>query len=155
MAKTIDKWTKGNFRYNRDLFYDKTNNLRNQTLNVAVFVHEPAVKRIERNDDVTYTGVEIEILKILGSKINFRLNITEVPNNGDFWGKAIASGGYSGLLGVLNEGKIDIAVGDLYYKLDSLKILDLSIPYNTECLTFLTPESLRDFSHKTLILPFR
>lgn len=32
--------------------------------------------------------------------------------------------------------------------------MDLSIPYTTECLTFLTPESLTDNSWKTLILPF-
>lgn len=32
--------------------------------------------------------------------------------------------------------------------------MDLSIPYNTECLTFITPEVLSDNSWKTLISPF-
>lgn len=32
--------------------------------------------------------------------------------------------------------------------------MDLTIPYNTECLTFLTPEAVSDNSWKTLILPF-
>lgn len=36
----------------------------------------------------------------------------------------------------------------------NLDIMDLSIPYNTECLTFITPEVLSDNSWKTLIAPF-
>lgn len=32
--------------------------------------------------------------------------------------------------------------------------MDLTIPYNSECLTFLTPEAVSDNSWKTLILPF-
>lgn len=32
--------------------------------------------------------------------------------------------------------------------------MDLSIPYTSQCLTFLTPEALTDNSWKTLILPF-
>lgn len=32
--------------------------------------------------------------------------------------------------------------------------MDLSIPYTSQCLTFLTPEALTDNSWQTLILPF-
>lgn len=32
--------------------------------------------------------------------------------------------------------------------------MDLSIPYSSQCLTFLTPESLTDNSWQTLVLPF-
>lgn len=45
-------------------------------------------------------------------------------------------------------------MADLHYTLYHLEIMDLSIPYNTECLTFLTPESTSDNSWQTLILPF-
>jgi hypothetical protein len=48
----------------------------------------------------------------------------------------------------------DIALADLHYTLYHLEVMDLSIPYNTECLTFLTPESTSDNSWQTLILPF-
>lgn len=53
------------------------------------------------------------------------------------------------------KGVAGIALGDLYYTPYHLEIMDLSIPYTAQCLTFLTPESLTDNSWQTLILPFR
>lgn len=56
--------------------------------------------------------------------------------------------------GEMTRARADLALGDLYYIPYILNIMDLSIPYNTECLTFLTPEALTDIAWKTLILPF-
>ncbi|KAK5644444.1 hypothetical protein RI129_005744 [Pyrocoelia pectoralis] len=53
------------------------------------------------------------------------------------------------------KDRADIALGDLQYTPYFLQLMDLSVPYNTECLTFLTPESLTNNSWKTLILPFK
>lgn len=53
------------------------------------------------------------------------------------------------------DGAADIALGDLYYIPYFLEVMDLSIPYSSQCLTFLTPEALSDNSWQTLILPFR
>lgn len=52
------------------------------------------------------------------------------------------------------NGDADIALGDLSYTQYHLQLMDLSIPYTSQCLTFLTPEALTDNSWKTLILPF-
>lgn len=52
------------------------------------------------------------------------------------------------------NGETDIALGDLSYTQYHLELMDLSIPYTSQCLTFLTPEALTDNSWKTLILPF-
>lgn len=57
-------------------------------------------------------------------------------------------------LGEIDMAKADIALGDLHYTMFNLDIMDLTVPYNTECLTFLTPEILSDDSWKTLIAPF-
>lgn len=53
------------------------------------------------------------------------------------------------------NGKADFALADLYYTPYNLEKMDLSIPYTTQCLTFLTPASSTDNSWQTLILPFR
>lgn len=53
------------------------------------------------------------------------------------------------------DRRADFAIADLHYTPHHLNIMDLSIPYTSQCLTFLTPESLTDNSWKTLILPFR
>lgn len=53
------------------------------------------------------------------------------------------------------NGGADIAIGDLYYIPYHLDVMDLSVPYTSQCLTFLTPEALSDNSWQTLVLPFR
>lgn len=87
--------------------------------------------------------------------MNFRCEIYE-PENGDIelWGRQISAEKYTGILGEMVESVSDIALGDLYNTPYLLDLMDLSIAYNTECLTFLTPEALTDNSWKTLILPF-
>lgn len=73
----------------------------------------------------------------------------------DFWGRKQPGGKYTGLIGEMVSNNADIALGDLYYTSYVLELMDLTVPYNTECLTFLTPESSSDNSWKTLILPFK
>lgn len=88
--------------------------------------------------------------------MNFKANYY-MPLNiaSDKWGKAGENDSYTGLLGEAIIGNADFYLGDLHYTLHNLNYFDLSTPYNTECLTFLTPESLTDNSWKLLILPFR
>ena len=71
------------------------------------------------------------------------------------WGKRQLNGSFSGIIGDLLNGKADIALGNLYHSPYYLELIDLSIPYHTECLTFITPESRTDSSWKTLVLPFK
>lgn len=73
----------------------------------------------------------------------------------ELWGKKEQGGQYSGLFGEIVNSNADIALGNLYYTPIILELMDLTIPYDTECLTFLTPESLTDNSWKTLVLPFK
>lgn len=88
--------------------------------------------------------------------MNFKPNIYESENSTfEMWGSKQPNGQYSGILGQMLTNQADVALGDLYYTTQILDIMDLSIPYNTECLTFLTPEALTDNSWKTLILPFK
>lgn len=71
------------------------------------------------------------------------------------WGEKLPNGSYSGLLGELVTGQADIAVGNLQYTTLYHEMTDLSIPYTSQCWTFLTPEAISDNSWKTLILPFK
>jgi ABC-type amino acid transport/signal transduction systems, periplasmic component/domain len=71
------------------------------------------------------------------------------------WGRKQLNGSYTGLIGEIKSGKADMALGNLYYTPYYLELMDLTIPYTTECLTFLTPEALTNNSWMTLILPFR
>lgn len=87
--------------------------------------------------------------------MNFQTSLYE-PENADSekWGRK-QDGKFSGLLGEMVRFQAEIALGDLHYTPYHLELMDLTIPYNTECLTFLTPESSTDNSWMTLILPFK
>lgn len=71
------------------------------------------------------------------------------------WGTEDDNQTYTGLISEAMQGKAAFYLGDLHYTLQHLNYFDLTIPYNTECLTFLTPESLTINSWKLLILPFK
>lgn len=87
--------------------------------------------------------------------MNFRCELYEADNaDAERWGRRLYSGVYTGIIGEMVASKSDIALGDLYYTPYLLELMDLTVPYNRECLTFLTPEALTDNSWKTLILPF-
>lgn len=97
-----------------------------------------------------------QLIQIIAKAMNFKTNYY-MPFNiaDDKWGKVGENDSYTGLLGEAIVGNADFFLGDLHYTIHNLNYFDLSTPYNTECLTFLTPESLTDNSWKLLILPFR
>lgn len=97
--------------------------------------------------------VVLQIVKSLADVMNFCPIIYET--GADQWGERQLNGSYSGLLGEITSGKADIALGNLYHIPYYLNLVDLTIPYTTECLTFLTPESRTDNSWKILLLPFK
>ncbi|CAL1688604.1 unnamed protein product [Lasius platythorax] len=161
--KYIDTWRDGKLRYGNDHYVSKTRDLRGNSLRVAVFEHIPAVTEASRNHyqegttaDFKALGIEFELIRIVAKAMNFKANYY-MPLNiaSDKWGKAGDNDSYTGLLGEAIAGNADFYLGDLHYTIHNLNYFDLSTPYNTECLTFLTPESLTDNSWKLLILPFR
>lgn len=98
----------------------------------------------------------LQILNTLANKMNFQPHLYQ-PFNPELhqWGQKQANGSFSGLLGEMVNGKADVALGNLQYTPYHLELTDLSLPYISQCLTFLTPEALTDNSWKTLILPFK
>ncbi|KAL1398230.1 hypothetical protein pipiens_009134 [Culex pipiens pipiens] len=162
VSKRLDFWHNGKFRYGRKLFSDKTASLDGQTMRVVVLEHTPAIFRTTLNETssenrqrIKYSGLEVELLKAVAQAMRFEMNLYETEDAGtEKWGTIMEDDNSTGLLGDMNEGRADFALADLHYTLYHLAIMDLSIPYNTECLTFLTPEALTDNSWTTLILPF-
>ncbi|KAB0794722.1 hypothetical protein PPYR_11561 [Photinus pyralis] len=150
-----------------ELYKDKTIDLKNQTLHITVFSHLPASVKKKTcplkshraslsTHSRTFQGIEIEILETLAVSMNFVPQIYEPKDvDTELWGAKGPDGKYTGILGEMVANRADMALGDLQYTHFFLKLMDLSVPYNTECLTFLTPESLTTNSWKTLILPFR
>ncbi|KOB69888.1 putative chemosensory ionotropic receptor IR68a, partial [Operophtera brumata] len=155
VTRRVDIWRNGKFHYSRALFKDKTSNLNGETLNVVYLDHVPSVVALKDNATNKIGGVEIEILNTLSEKMNFKPKLYQPPN-ADLhkWGGKQPNGSFSGLLGEMVSGRADVALGNLQYNPYHLELTDLSIPYTSQCWTFVTPEALTDNSWKTLILPF-
>ncbi|KAL0099819.1 hypothetical protein PUN28_019910 [Cardiocondyla obscurior] len=162
--KYIDTWQNGKLRYGNDHYMPKTTDLRGNSLRIAIFEHIPAVteaSRIYYQQDTTLVspkalGIEFELIRVIAKAMNFKTNYYMPPNiMNERWGSEADNDTYTGLLGEAVAEKADFFLGDLHYTLHHLNYFDLSTPYNTECLTFLTPEALTDNSWKLLILPFR
>lgn len=97
-----------------------------------------------------------QILKTLAQKMRFKPKLYEPINaESQKWGHKQDNGSFSGLLGEMVNSGADVALGNLQYTPSHLEMTDLSIPYTSQCWTFLTPEALTDNSWKTLILPFK
>uniref|UniRef100_A0A182Q3D6 Ionotropic glutamate receptor L-glutamate and glycine-binding domain-containing protein n=1 Tax=Anopheles farauti TaxID=69004 RepID=A0A182Q3D6_9DIPT len=179
-SKIIDFWQGEKFRtINSTFFYDKTNDLGSQQMRVVVLEHTPAVfkavpsfepisntHQIEANFSNRfptqtraaanfYYGLEVELLKAISKAMHFQMDFYETADaEVERWGTLRDNETLTGLLKEMHEGRADFALADLHHTEYNLGFMDLSIPYNTECLTFLTPEALSDNSWKTLILPF-
>ncbi|KZC14210.1 Glutamate receptor, ionotropic kainate 3 [Dufourea novaeangliae] len=130
---------------------------------IAVFEHIPSVMKKSRayynkrpNNNTDALGIEFELIQIISKAMNFKPKYY-MPHNIDSekWGTTGDNETYTGLTNEAIQGKAAFYLGDLHYTLHHLTYFDLTIPYNTECLTFLTPESLTENSWMLLILPFK
>ncbi|XP_026670641.1 uncharacterized protein LOC108626469 [Ceratina calcarata] len=161
--KYLDTWYQGKLHYGTDYFKEKTTNLQNKQLLIAVFEHIPAVTEKSRpyyekrpDNSIKALGIEYELMQVISEAMNFTPKYY-MPYNiaSEKWGDGGKNQNHTGLIGEVLQGKAAFYIGDLHYTLDHINYFDLSIPYNTECLTFLTPESLTENSWKLLILPFK
>uniref|UniRef100_A0A1S4GWS3 Ionotropic glutamate receptor L-glutamate and glycine-binding domain-containing protein n=1 Tax=Anopheles gambiae TaxID=7165 RepID=A0A1S4GWS3_ANOGA len=152
-SKILNFWQGGKFRLaNSTFFDDKTKDLRRQEMRVVVLEHTPAVFK---SATTNYYGLEIELLKAISKAMHFQMVFYETSDaDKERWGRLGGNGTLTGIIKEMQEGKADFALADLHHTEYNLGFMDLSVPYNTECLTFLTPEALSDNSWKTLILPF-
>lgn len=160
VPKVINFWSPPNhYRWQKKKLDDKfDHHLNGLKLIVAILEHTPTVFKttVSRGDIATveYSGLEIDLIQTLSSAMNFSIEFYEPPDLDEKWGRKVGNNNFTGLLRVMDEAQADAALGDLHYTMFNLGIIDLSLPYNIECLTFITPEQQNDNSWKTLLSPF-
>jgi hypothetical protein len=146
------------FLKKNELFNDtKSHDLLGNELNIVVYPHIPAVVKLNNDNESEnqYTGVEVELIRTISKVMNFKIKFYEtIDNEEERWGRKLAGENYTGLLYEMSEARADIAIADLYHTMYHYEVMDFSIPYTIECLTFITPEILGDNSWKVLILPY-
>lgn len=159
ISRIINYWSPiKRYRWKKQAFNDKVNNnLNGVNLLAAVLQHTPTVSlSTDVNENSQFSGLEIDVINALSSVMNFSVVYYEPPDAAsEKWGRKFDGRNFTGLYSEMDSSRADIALGDLHYSMFNLDVMDLSTPYNTECMTFITPEQIRlDNSWKTLISPF-
>lgn len=103
IPKTVNYWTPPNIYKKRKLLWVDKNEkeLSGVELNVVVFRHTPSVYgRDIENETTNYTGVEIDLIRVLGDKMNFTTNFYEPQDvMKEQLGRKTIEGNYTGLIG--------------------------------------------------------
>lgn len=99
----VNYWTPPNIYKKRKMLWVKKNEkeLRGVELNVVIFRHTPSVYgKVIRNETTNYTGVEIDLIRVLSDKMNFTVNFYEPDDvKKEQLGRKTMEGNYTGLLG--------------------------------------------------------
>jgi hypothetical protein len=107
---------------------------------------------------VEYAGTEIEIVKVLSKIMNFAYELHDADSvtkwGGQIWENASVKG-YYGAVARLIYGETDMAIGSFFILKHYLSQLDMSIPLEVVCTSFLIPNPLPRPRYLALILPFR
>lgn len=87
-------------------------------------------RKRDKQGQYLYQGYCIDFLQTMAEKIGFEYDIVLSPDNGGFaYGKKLANGSWSGLVGALASGNIDLIVADLTMTSEREETIDYVSPY--------------------------
>ncbi|VDL79288.1 unnamed protein product [Nippostrongylus brasiliensis] len=128
---------------NQSLRLNQRETLENKTLRVSVYLcafvemgriqEAPFVMQRRNvagddpNDNETYEGYCIDLLKMVASMSKFNYTIHEVKDKA--YGIREANGKWNGMVGELMEGEADLAVASLTITYSRSEVIDFTVPY--------------------------
>lgn len=123
-------------------------------LRIAIMPLRHAIEfDIDETDKVTFTGgVESLFVEILSKVLGFRYQLF-IPDDRQ-WGRLSEEGNWTGMIGMVQHNKTDIAIGDLTITESRTKVVDF-IPYSIEETTFATRLPKEIIRHTFYVQPFR
>ncbi|XP_071518321.1 glutamate receptor U1-like [Panulirus ornatus] len=138
-VRRINTWYRHRFTRQLDLFPDKVSDLQGAILKVSTFNYEPCnfLHRAENGTVVLRYGVDIEVVIAVARVLNMTLDFTET-SNGEMWGEELENGSWYGLMGQLQRHEVDIGLANLFISSHNLQVPDLTSPYRTEMMCFMT-----------------
>ncbi|CAG7837720.1 unnamed protein product [Allacma fusca] len=155
----IDFWRHGKgLKTGTGWYYDKTRNLKNITLKILVVEHPPGViKYKSAKGEVEYAGVEVDLVNALKDIMTFQIEFVDADAVTKWGGKYVDEDNatnFYGAVGRLIYGETDLAIGSFFILKHYLNFIDMSIPLDVACTSFLTPTPLARPRYLALILPF-
>jgi hypothetical protein len=151
-SQEIEVWlvTEKKFVTERKLFFDRYRNLHGAMIQLGVLWKEPFF--IWGNvEDPYMDGLDWRIFALCQKQLNFTFNVTSVSSTGRIDG----NGSWSGMMGLIADGSIDVGVGGIAVTSDRLQYFDFCRTYYTDSINFIVPHNRRSKSAaETLMQPF-
>ncbi|XP_021709302.1 uncharacterized protein LOC110679295 [Aedes aegypti] len=80
-------------------------------MDVGVVLMAPFTIIEQNGHDLQYSGIEVEMIRVLGEHFNFKIRFVHPPN-GTKWGN-LHKNGSTGLMAMLQRGRVDFAIGSI------------------------------------------
>ena len=101
-----------------------------------------------QSQDITFdrikSGFELYVLNTLVNVYNF--TYTLVGKNREGWGSFV-NGNWTGIVGMVDRGEADFAIGELSMTSSRFDAIDFTIPYNFETLTYMLTTEFAHVRH--------
>jgi Ligated ion channel L-glutamate- and glycine-binding site len=136
-----------------NFFPQKIKNLHNCPVRVAISTDQKpyVIQNKFPNGSYSLNGGDIDLINVLSSSLNFRINLTYIGEQGYFLSNGTAVGPLKALL----DGNADFSVAGWFLKFDRLKFLDSTSSYFEDHIIFMTPPGHELSALERLVHPFQ
>lgn len=150
----INQFKKGKFVNGiENMFPDKMQNLHKCPIRVATSNESVPFVNIKysENGAQEWSGRDIDLIETLAECLNFTIDFTYVGREGHFY----ENGSVEGPLRALLDRSADLAIADLWLKLNRLTVLSSTVPYFVAHIVLAIPPGREYSTFQKLIYPFK
>ncbi|TRY80649.1 hypothetical protein TCAL_06502, partial [Tigriopus californicus] len=102
---------------------------------------------------MNYSGFEVELLKAIQKSLQVNYEYLN-PTDGE-WGNTLNNGSWNGMVDLALRGEVDFMMGDNMMTYSRFLVLDYTVGFGSDYMTFCTPLPRPQATWKRLLAPFR
>ncbi|KAK3792934.1 hypothetical protein RRG08_033784 [Elysia crispata] len=125
--ETVGAYSEGSVTLWAPVFPNVDRGLNKMHMIVGVYVWAPFTMRVYQNGNITYEGFSVDLVTELARRLNFSFTMVEPADNE--WGRPLADGTWTGIVGMLQKHEIDISVAALVITTEREEVMDATFPY--------------------------
>jgi hypothetical protein len=128
--------------------FERRSDLFGTTIECAT-LHFPSITQVHHditNGNFTLTGLFVDYLGLLVSRLNFTANVA-LPKDEKYGALAKDGSTWNGMVGMLINNEIDIVTAALTRTLQRNEVIDFATPLGAEMSTILTTRSVINNDH--------
>ncbi|XP_021707886.1 uncharacterized protein LOC110678801 [Aedes aegypti] len=126
-------------------------NFKGCSMDIGIVLLAPFTVLPQKYGSAEYSGLEVELLKVIANYFNFKIRFTPPPN-GMQWGE-LRENGSTGLMGMIQVGSVDFAVGSIGRSLVRNTLLQAGIGNFYDHVIFAVPPGIPYTPMEKLTMP--